>query len=117
MNFTRENLDAVLSGYKTQTRRFTDTYQVGKTYAACPGRGKKGEGRILIKRKWQEQLQDISEKDAAAELGYPYDGTPSYRRLFHYLWDSIYGDRLGKRWADNPHPWAYEFELVIRKDA
>jgi len=43
----------VVIGDKTQTRRSSDKYQVGKTYAIQSGRGKKADprGRILITHK------------------------------------------------------------------
>lgn len=42
-------------------------WQVGRTYAVQPGRGKPAVGRIRITAIRQERLQDITPQDAAAE--------------------------------------------------
>lgn len=80
-------IDKVLCEHKSQTRRLvkpnenlivqngvcrvvTDTrtvYQVGKTYAVQPGRGKKSVGRILITNIRREQVDFIDDLDALAE--------------------------------------------------
>jgi hypothetical protein len=45
-----DHIEQIKAGTKTQTRRPTDRYKVGKLYAIQPGRGKPGipEGKILI---------------------------------------------------------------------
>jgi hypothetical protein len=57
--FKQEMLDKILAGEKTVTRRpvkYNESgkalpckYQVGKTYAIQPGRGKKAMGRLQVK--------------------------------------------------------------------
>lgn len=50
-------------------RTFNDrtVYEIGKTYAACPGRGKKQQGRIEIVRLRSEDVRHISDEDVIAE--------------------------------------------------
>jgi hypothetical protein len=105
-------------------------WQVGKTYAVQPGRGKHSLGRIRITEIRRERLQDISVEDVEAEGVCVVDGmplvlAPSLRsdealdklalmvahRLFSELWDSI-NTKKGTRWADSPDVWVLVFELV-----
>ena len=69
-----DHVDQIKAGTKTQTRRKSPAYLVGKTYAIQPGRKEKGikEGRILVTRKREEKYLDggISVSDALAEGGY-----------------------------------------------
>lgn len=143
MQFTKENAAKVMAGTKTQTRRIVKEgeyfftfgnvktvmqprlfwnsqyatgvvkWEEGRTYAVCPGRGKPAIGRIRLLSIRKEKLQDISEADALAELGYGLSYNPSDElpiRDFAYLWDSI--NPKGKRWANNPDVWALTFEVV-----
>jgi hypothetical protein len=125
MQFHEDMVAAILAGSKTQTRRPFQPYdvvkrggppfaeiqsvrrkgyllwQVGKTYAVCPGRGKRGVGRILVKRIRDEWMSTISEEDALAE------GFPS-RLAFIERWRTMYGnDYPASGWI-----WVIEFELV-----
>jgi uncharacterized protein YhfF len=90
-------------------------YQVGKTYAIQPGRGKKAVGRIRITAIRLENLHDITEEDARAEgcLGYIGnldDGDyMSPREAFKDVWIELHGWR---GWLDNPEVWVIEFERV-----
>jgi len=79
-------------------------WQVGKTYALQPGRGKSAVGRIRITAIRTEFLQDIGEQDAIAE---GMAGWADYA----LVWDSI-NTRKGTRWADNPAVWVLTFEVV-----
>jgi hypothetical protein len=97
------HIQQIKDGTKTQTRRPTDRYEVGKTYAIQPGRGKKGipEGRILILEKWEEwskiPVDYLDQYDAQAEGGY----TPKdYETLYERMYPS---------WKIR---WAYGFEFV-----
>lgn len=79
-------LEKVLNGTKTQTRRLVKAgeqltadgvcirtargrrlYQVGKTYAVQPARGKRAVARIRVTRLRCEDVGDISAEDAHAE--------------------------------------------------
>jgi hypothetical protein len=98
-------LESVLSGAKTQTRRLVKAgesltadgtcicaasgrklYQVGRTYAVQPGRGKRAVARIRIVGLRHESLGDISAEDARAE-GF---SSPS---AFLEAWRAIHGAR------------------------
>lgn len=112
-------LDKILCGEKRQTRRLVKpgeqlitsvdkvavvakrtVYEVGKTYAVQPNRGKKAVARILLTGLQREKVRDISSADAIAE------GFLS-RDEFLKTWRSIHGAK-----ADLEHEvWVLEFEL------
>lgn len=98
-----DHIEMIKSGQKTQTRRQSNFYKVGKTYSVQPGRGKVGisEGRIRISDKRKEVVFDpvISKEDAWDEGCYmPY--------VFERLYSDVYpGWQLR---------WAYTFEYVAR---
>ena len=88
------HVELIKQGHKTQTRRASDRYQIGKTYAVQPARTEKGipEGRIMIlKKKREAGYLPITREDALAEGGY----TPAQ---FETLYDEIHPDWL-QRWA------------------
>ncbi|UCD07121.1 MAG: hypothetical protein JSW41_04820 [Candidatus Aenigmatarchaeota archaeon] len=100
------SIQKIIDGTKTQTRRPTDRYEVGKDYAIQPGRGKKAipEGRIKILKKWREApgmkstgFFWITAWDADAEGGYK---PPDYERLYR----KMYPD-----WFER---FAYEFQFI-----
>ena len=68
------HIEMIKNGKKTQTRRKSPAYLVGRSYAVQPGRTEKGikEGRILITRKREERYLDggISLIDALCEGEY-----------------------------------------------
>jgi hypothetical protein len=128
-----KQIDEILSGRKTQTRRLwkdeaawivgradngklsysqvvhpsgRTRYERDKTYAIVPKRGAKGIGqRIRIVQIRREHVQDITEADAKAE------GVNSVEE-YKALWESINGKTKGARWSDNPAVWALTFEVV-----
>jgi len=118
-NWQEETLD----GFDCQVRdRKRLKWQVGKTYAVQPGRGKKAVGRIRITKIRRERLQEICGVDLIAE-GYPTDfSTHSMSDLkdkwsmearmawFRGLWSSLY--RKPYRWEDNPEVWVLELGKV-----
>lgn len=144
MIFTPDHIEDILAGRKTMTRRVCKQFEslrfdpnpvwnaavrgcgrvkweVGKTYAVQPGRGKPAVTRIRITAIRQERLQDISPDDVWLEgvrcdidhgpfdIGlnvWEYD-LETYRRI----WDSI-NTRPGTLWADNPLVWVLTFEAV-----
>jgi hypothetical protein len=95
MIFAEENVELILKGIKTKTRRLQDEehdtangffalcdhmdgvesverkgrllWKVGKTYAMKPGRTKKSVGRILLTGIRSEEVGEISTEDAIAE--------------------------------------------------
>ena len=84
------SIQKIIDGSKTRTRRPTDRYQVGKTYAIQPGRTQKGipDGRILIVEKREEtgRLNSLSLYDcesAYAEGGYtPEEYETLYEKMY-----------------------------------
>ena len=99
-------------------------WQVGRTYAVQPGRGKKAVGRIRITKIRRERLQHIDINGVLAE-GISLEEIKNWQgkdhpesfmhfspaqRAFQGLWDSIY--RKPYRWKDNPDVWVLEFELA-----
>jgi hypothetical protein len=150
MQFKPELIEKILSGQKTQTRRpvkpgetlepyplsalrtneewqlavFLPSGQVkwgiGRTYAVCPGRGKKQVARIRVLDRRREDVRNISEADAMAE-GFSND------RLFLMTWCEFYdprgldilnqysGESLGILTIRPDHlydAWALTFELA-----
>jgi len=64
------HIEQIKKGLKTQTRRNSSRYEIGKSYAIQPGRTKKAipEGRIMIIKKERENCYEtISRRDALAE--------------------------------------------------
>lgn len=86
-------------------------WQVGRTYAIQPGRGRQGMGRIRITAIRQEALQDISYEDVIAEGMNPLRSDMRTIDQFVELWNDI-NTRDGTRWSDNPDVWVLCFELV-----
>lgn len=105
-----DHVQQIIDGAKTQTRRASDRYKVGRTYAVQPCRTCKGipEGRILITQRWLEtwlhrgMLYSLSSNDAEAEGGY----TPEeYEGLY------------SKMHPDWKMRWAYDFKFVPSEEA
>ena len=86
MIFSADHIAQIKARTKTQTRRKSPAYRVGRTYAIQPGRKKRiPDGCILITRKREEKYLDggISVFDALAEGGY----TPGqYETLFKNMY-------------------------------
>jgi hypothetical protein len=115
-------LEQVLCGEKWQTRRlvkaneqFIQTeslirveagkrtvYQVGKTYAVQPNRGKKSVARILLTGLRKEVVDAISTNDALAE------GFQS-RDEFFTTWFGIHGEKADLK----RQVWVLEFSLQV----
>lgn len=96
-----DHVNQIKKGTKTQTRRKSNAYLVGKTYSVQPGRTKLGipEGRILIIDKIVETnpFDKILYKDAKAEGGY----TPTE-------FEELYG-KMYPGWKER---YAYTFKFV-----
>jgi len=90
MIFSKEHIEKIKKGTKTQTRRVRrGIYQVGKDYAVQPGRGEKGipNLRIVIDEIQREERlfgapMPISHEDALAEGGYTPD---AFEKLFQQI--------------------------------
>ena len=79
-----DHIKQVMEHTKTQTRRRSGRYQVGKRYSVQPGRTKPGvpDGKILIVRKRVEYRNApciITRRDALAEGGY---SPPKFEALY-----------------------------------
>ena len=96
-----DHVEQIKNGTKTQTRRQSKAYLVGKTYSIQPGRKKLGisDGRILILKKRVETnpFDCISEEDAQAEGGYDVE-------QFEFLYTRMYPN-----WEER---YAYTFKFV-----
>lgn len=103
MLFTKEHIEQVLSGEKTQTRRLWKTQQVkvGNSYRAVNDLFTKRENApayIVVTDVYQEKLGDITENDADSEGGYTV-------QEFKELWIDMHGE-----WEDDEDVWVTEFE-------
>ena len=84
------HVELIKKGLKTETRRSSDRYEVGKSYAVQPCRTCKAilEGRILITQKRKEKYRldsPISKSDAKAEGDYtPEEFEELYEKLHSY---------------------------------
>lgn len=80
------HIELIKRGIKTQTRRRSDKYRVGKLYSIQPSRTSKGipEGKIRIIEKRLELRQDkINAHDSLAEGEYfPEDFEKLYSTLY-----------------------------------
>lgn len=103
MIFAEPMLQAILDGRKTQTRRRSSRYRVGKDYALQAGRGRPGVpgARIRITEKRRQRLGEITTTDAIAE------GFEGRARFLDY-WAALHGRVDPALWV-----YAYEFELLV----
>jgi len=106
MLFKKKHIKLILAGKKTQTRRLPGklaSYQVGQVYSIKDRWFGKAEGYILITRKFQQRLGDISPEDIRKE---------GYRDLdeFKVAWIKINGSWDSKRLVT-----VYEFKLKERR--
>ncbi|MEM2975838.1 MAG: ASCH domain-containing protein [Candidatus Bathyarchaeia archaeon] len=103
MFFSRGNLEKVLRGKKTQTRRLSGRYKVGHTYGVRTWIYEKALARIKITAKRQERLGDISQEDLKRE---------GYETLeeFKEAWTKFYAKKLG--WHPELIVWVYDFVLI-----
>ena len=103
--FKKQHLKKVLRGEKTQTRRRIgrSTLKIGSKYSIRNGWFKKAEHHILITRRFQQQLGDISLEDVHKE---------GFKTLneFKVVWTKINGD-----WNPNEVVTVYEFKLINRR--
>lgn len=98
-----DHIEQIKAGTKTQTRRTSDRYEIGKLYAVQPCRTCKGipAGKILITAKRLEQITDwppgwrILPFEAKAEGGY---SPQKYEELY---------EKMHPGWTER---WAYLFE-------
>lgn len=83
-----DHIEQIVACTKTETRRKPSKSKliVGRTYSIQPGRNKRGDprGRILIlERRTEGRIRDISEASAKAEGGYtPEEFEELYRGMY-----------------------------------
>jgi len=103
-----DHIEQIRRGRKTQTRRASDRYHIGRVYKIQPCRTCKGipDGEIIIINKRRELFPRhiITFEDAQAEGGY---GPQQFERLY---------ERLHPKWHQR---FAYTFKFVPteRKEA
>lgn len=103
--FKKRNLELVLAGHKTQTRRtHRQEWKIGHVYSARASWFKKAEAWILITRKLRQKLGDISDEDVKKE-GF------STLAEFKEEWRKINGS-----WEPNTLVIVYEFKLCSKKE-
>ena len=99
--FKEDNLQRVLEGRKTQTRRLgNNRLRVGRVYSVKCRYFDKGKDKVLITRKFKQRLGEISLKDVRKE------GFDSLEE-FQACWSRIYGG-----WQPDQVVIVYEFRLV-----
>ena len=111
----RDLPDEVLRRDATRYERLK--WQVGRTYAVQPGRGKSAMGRIRLTGIRRERLHQASVNDIIAEGFGVWHGEDHKADLaaFANAWDTLHV-RAGTRWQDNPDVWVLEFELIAPKE-
>lgn len=97
--FKREQLDKILRGEKTATRRYNDSFEVDVDYAARASLNEKACVRVLITAKYKQQLGAMTLKDARKE------GCRSLE-AFKKTWTSCYHSWKPESWV-----WVYEFRV------
>jgi len=102
--FKKHNLQKILEGAKTQTRRVhKHTWQVGKVYALRDRWFSKAEAYIIITRKFRQKLGEITSEDVKKE---GYNSLEEFRRE----WEQLHG-----KWNPEQIVWVYEFKLASPK--
>lgn len=103
--FKKRNLDLVLAGEKTQTRRtHRQEWKIGNVYSARASWFEKARAWILITRKFKQRLGDISQEDVVKE---------GFKTLSEYReeWRKINGS-----WTPDKVVLVYEFKLVKTRE-
>ena len=98
--FKENNLQRVLDGRKTQTRRLgNNRLTVGKIYSVKRRYFDKGKAKVVLTRKFKQRLGEISLKDVRKE------GFETLEE-FQACWIRIYGS-----WDPDQVVIVYEFKL------
>lgn len=107
MIFKPELVEAIVGNLKTVTRRKSDRYRVGSTYAVQPGRGKKGVARIRVVDVRAERFDPkaITWAEARRE-GFRGGEHGTAASAFRQAWGAIHGS------LDPIDVYRIEFELV-----
>jgi len=86
------HIPKIINGEKTQTRRASGRYKLGRFYSIQPSRTSKAipDGKIIIINKTLEFFAQISPKDAQEEGGYSPDEFERLYEKLHPKWDERY---------------------------
>ena len=99
--FHKQHIPKIFSGRKVQTRRLHKRkWKVGKVYVLRRNWFDKGIGKILITRRFEQKLGEISPEDVKKE---GYNSLEEFRRA----WESINGE-----WNPEKTVTVYEFKLL-----
>ncbi|MCD6421819.1 hypothetical protein J7L13_00515 [bacterium] len=99
--FHKQHIPKIFSGQKIQTRRLHKRkWKVGKVYVLRRNWFDKGIGKILITRRFEQKLGEISPEDVKKE---GYNSLEEFRRA----WESINGE-----WNPEKTVTVYEFKLL-----
>jgi len=104
MIFSKDHIEKIRDGTKTQTRRLKSNYKIGRSYAVQPGRGKRAipDMRIEILDIWQEKLGEISEEDCREE---GYNSSDEYREIWA---------KINKKYEPDQVVYAIKFRMCRR---
>ncbi len=103
-------------------------YEVGRTYAYQPGRGKPARGHFELLSIREQGIREISDADVRAEgfelrvdlgtdpQGHKIEMVGSHREALWMLWDDLH-PKVGERWQDNPRVYALTFRRIETRDA
>lgn len=103
MIFSKNHIDKIISGEKTQTRRDWEQKQVkeGNSYRASESiftERVNSPAFILVTDVYKEKLGDLTPEDANSEGGYTVEE-------FKQKWEKI-----NNKWNDDKEIWVVEFE-------
>lgn len=102
--FKRKHIELIKQGRKTQTRRVHKAeWKIGRCYTIRDRYFTKGEGQIMVTRKFKQRLGDVSEVDVRKE---------GYHNLaeFQKAWEEIHGEGS---W--NPTQVVTVYEFILHK--
>ena len=121
-----DHIEQIIAGTKTQTRRPSDKYQVGKLYSIQSGRGKKGipDGKIYIVGKFKEYKPELDHMPLHAEFdrgwarmeaGYPLRKYDAEQEGGYTVFD--YEELYEKMYPNWTERWTYWFSYYTAEEA
>ena len=120
-----DHIKQIIEGTKTQTRRSSDRYQVGKLYSIQPSRTEPGipDGKIYIgvkTKEWKPDLSDLPEDAHFAigwrkmESGYPIleHNAKAEGGYTSEEYEELY-EKMHPNWTER---WAYDFAFFTAEE-